>query len=668
MSTAASFTRALDERVLLCDGAMGTLAAAGGVRAEGPGTELCLVAPELVASLHRRYLDAGADVIETHTYGATRHRLARSGLAERTAEINRAGAALAVAARDDRPPGSRPVWVAGSVSPASLPPTGTPSRARTGVDRRAPGPRERDDAVREQVEALVAGGVDLVLLETFTEGEELARAVVTVREVTDLPVVAQATFLADEPWPLTAAGEDPAAVLARLRDAGALDLAAVGTNCTLGPQGLLTVLRGMREHTAVPLAAQPNAGLPHVTGDRGVRFAADADHFARYVRRYVAAGARLVGGCCGTTPEHTAAARAVLDGPAPGADAPAPTEDPPPAGTPPVRSRLVVDRRAGGDRATRGPRPAATRGNGAARGTSGGVRRWLDPGGSPRPFLVGADVAVSGAVADNVTRARAVAAAADVLWIGRSRTRRSPTSPAGLAVAVAEQVDVDVAVTMTGWGAGPLALQADLLGLHALGVRTVVCETASPPVHAEQPVRESGWEPDAVSLLRLAAGLDDGVDGPGPAATSGAVALALGARFSPAAPLESEARRVAAEVAAGARFLVSYPVFELDRARTLLAAVRELTGRPALPALLTVAPPRDFAHAEYLAHEVPDVVVGEAVLERLRREGPEAGPAVGAEVAAAAVGVADGVVVRWSGPDPASVLERVRASVAAARR
>jgi methionine synthase / methylenetetrahydrofolate reductase(NADPH) len=635
----SGFAAALASRVLLCDGAMGTLAQAGGVRSEGPGSQLCLLAPELVVALHRRYLDAGADVIETHTYGATRPRLARYGLAERTAEINRAGAALAVAARAERSAEGRPVWVAGSVSPAS------PGTAAGGT---ALGPREADDAVREQVAALVEGGVDLVLLETFTTGRELARAVAAVRDVTDLPVVAQATFLADDPHPVTAAGEDPGAVLALL-DA---DLAAVGTNCTLGPQGLLAVLHELGAHTALPLAAQPNAGLPHVLDDR----------------RYVAAGARLVGGCCGTTPEHTAAARAVLDALAgdPAADDLGPGVPPAAGERPPdvPRTRLLVDRPV--------PVPAATPGGSPVR--VGALRGWARAAATRRPFLVGADVAVAGPVDANVDRARAAARGADALWVGRSRLGRAPTSPAALAVAMAEVVDVDVAVSVTGSDAGRLALQADLLGLHALGVRVLVCEAGGVPARGDQPVRDGGWEVDAVPLLRLAQGLNRGIDVDG-LDLPGATAFVLGARFSPGAPdQEAETRRVVAEVGAGARFLVSNPVYELDRARDLLAAVRaEVGADAAVPALLTLAPPRDEAHAEYLAHEVPEVVVPTAVLDHLRRDGSRAGIDLAVELGAAAAGLRgelDGVVVRWSGPAAADVLGRVRAgarTVAAGR-
>lgn len=610
MRPVESFADALAARVLLCDGAMGTLAQATGFRPDGPGVELAAIAPELVAALHQRYLDAGADVIQTHTFGASRLRLAQHGLGPRVRELNLAAARVATAARDTA---ARPVWVAGSVSPAGS--------LRPG--NRSPG--DAAAALREQVDALVAGGVDLVLLETFRHAGELVDALAAVREVTDLPVVAQATFVDEDGTPVTARGESPAEVLERLTG----DLVAVGTNCTLGPQGLLRVVREMAGHTDLPLVAQPNAGLPHVVSDRRVHFAADAEHFARYVARYVAAGARLVGGCCGTTPEHTAAAWSALQTLTdPEADEPATEDAPDPApitvGTAPHHV------------------PAAS-----ASG-AGAVARWLR---GEAGFLVAAEIAGRGGVDEHRARAHAaVGDGASVLWVSRPRAGRYATTPAGLAVDLQDAVDVDVALTVTSWDASRMALQADLLGLHALGVRTLVCETGNPPVDAEAPVVDGVWEVDATGLLRLAAGLGRGVDGDGQD-LGAATPFRLGARFTPGADdLVREARRAGEKVAAGAEFLVSRPVYELDRVREVLAGL----DRP-VPVLLSITPLADFAHAEYVRHEVPDTVVPDAVLDRMRRsrDPRRTGLEIAEELVAAAAalgGPIGGVVVRWSGP------------------
>lgn len=644
-----SFTDALARRVLLCDGAMGTLARASGGRVEGPGVELCVVAPELVTALHERYLAAGADVLQTHTFGASRPRLERHGLARRTREINLSGARLAAAARDGA---GRAAWVAGSVSPATPAGQGSPVDAARAAA-----------AIREQVDALVEGGIDVVLLETFSRADELVAAVRAVREVTDLPVVAQATFVDEDGTPLTATGESPADVVARLADAGTV---AVGSNCTLGPQGLLDVVRRMGPTGGLALTAQPNAGLPHVVADRSVRFAGDAEHFARYVLRYVDAGARLVGGCCGTTPEHTAAAASALtthdawSGPTVRAAAPEST----PTGSVRVVGPVPDDPPASAeDGAPDGAEPAA-----AARGA---VERWLRGRGSSREFLVAAEIAGAGTPEEHLARARrAVAGGAGVLWVSRPRTRRGTSTTAGLAVHLHDRVEVDTALTVTSWQTSLLALQADLLGLHALGLRTLVCETGNPPVHAEQAVRDGVWEVDGPELLQMAAGLNRGVDADG-VELGETTAFRLGARFTPGADdLDHETARALAKVEAGAEFLVSRPVFELDRLGAIVRALRAAGRR--VPVLASVGALTGYAHAEHLRHEVPDVVVPDEVVETMRRagDGPGAartGLALASELVAGAAGIVDGVVVRSSGPglpglDPATTVAALRAA------
>ncbi|MFC5137451.1 homocysteine S-methyltransferase family protein [Actinomycetospora rhizophila] len=632
-----SFTEALGRRVLLGDGAMGTLARASGGLVEGHGAELCVIAPELVSALHERYLAAGADVLQTHTFAASRPRLERHGLARRVREINLAGARLAADVRDAA---GRPAWVAGSVSPATPPGLAVPvEEARAAI------------AIREQVEALVEGGVDLIVLETFSRAGELLAAIRAVQEVTDLPVVAQATFVDEDGDLLTAAGESPAEVVARLADAGAV---AVGTNCTLGPQGLLDVVRRMGPTGGPALSAQPNAGLPHVVADRSVRFAGDAEHFARYVLRYVEAGARLVGGCCGTTPEHTAAAARALT-----------THD---AWSPPTTPRVVPAPRVAPD-----PEPAPDEEpdepvTGPGRGA---VDRWLRGRPGSRGFLVAAEVAGAGGPEEHLARARrAVSGGASVLWVSRPRARRATTSTTGLAVHLHDRIDVDTALTVTSWQTSLLALQADLLGLHALGVRTLVCETGNPPVHAEQAVGDGVWEVDGLELLRLAADLNRGSDADG-VEVGAATAFRLGARVTPGADdLEHEAERAVAKVEAGAEFLVTRPVFELERLRTVLDALGAAGRR--VPVLASVGALTGYAQAEHLRHEVPDVVVPDAVVEPMRRagDGPDAartGLALAAELVAEAATLVEGVVVRWPGSavpglDPTTAVTRLRAA------
>ncbi|MEJ2867091.1 homocysteine S-methyltransferase family protein [Actinomycetospora sp. OC33-EN08] len=620
------FAAALAAGTLLGDGAMGTLAQATGARADGAASELVLLAPELVGALHRRYLDAGADVVQTHTYGAGRLRLARHGLARQVHEINVTAARLAREACEDA---GRQAFVAGSVSPATSP--------------RAPGSVESAAvraAIREQAAALAEGGVDVLVCETFAHAEELAEAVEAVREAADLPVVAQATFVDEDGEPVTTLGETPEDVA---RIVGALRPVALGSNCTLGPQGLLAVVRRMAAAVpdGTPVTALPNAGLPHVVSDRRVRFAADAAHFGRYAARYAAAGARLVGGCCGTTPAHVAAAAAVL------AEGPVVDEPvvPPTAGPRVVRDRPMPDDRVGPGR--------------------GAFARWLDAP-APRPLLV-AEVTGPGSddLDGHLARARAaLGAGAEALWAGRERARRPRITAAGIAAGVHETVDADVALTVTSWNASRMALQADLLGLDALGVHTVVCETGNPPVHADRPVRDGVWEVDAVGLVGLAASMAAGVDADGDRLAP--VPFRVGVRVTPGAEdLERELSRVRLKVEAGAEFLVTRPVYELGRLRRVVAGLAATGVR--VPVLLTLAPLTGYAEAEHLAHEVPDVVVPDEVLARVRTTGED--PAPGLELAAELAGEAlrdglvAGLVVRRPGPPGllADAVARLRA-------
>ncbi|GAA4842352.1 bifunctional homocysteine S-methyltransferase/methylenetetrahydrofolate reductase [Actinomycetospora corticicola] len=632
-----TFADALAAGTLLGDGAMGTLAQATGARAEGAVSELVLLAPELVGALHRRYLDVGADVIQTHTYGASRLRLARHGLARQVGEINVAAARLAREARDEA---GRPAFVAGSISPATSPRIAGPVEAAA---VRA--------ALREQADALAEGGVDVLVCETFAHAEELAEAVEAVRAATDLPVIAQATFIEEDGGPVTTHGETPEDVA---RVVGALGPVALGSNCTLGPQGLLTVVR--RLAAAVPdgiaVTALPNAGLPHVVSDRSVRFASDAAHFGRYAARYVAAGARLVGGCCGTTPAHVAAAAAEL--------ARGPVVDEPPAlpivrGVP-LRGDDVAFLPLDDSNDVSLPQGAGLpRGEGAAVGAGregpgrGAVARWLD---APRrtPLLV---AEVTGPGADDldvhVARGRAaLAAGAAALWAGRERARRRRTTTAGVAAGVHEALDVDVALTVTSWNTSRMALQADLLGLDALGLHTIVTETGNPPVHADRAVRDGVWEVDAVGLVGLAASLTAGVDADG--ARLAPTPFRVGVRVTSGTDdLDREMHRVRLKVEAGAEFLVTRPVYELDRLRRVLAG-----AGVDVPVLLSLAPLSGFAEAEHLRHEVPDVVLPDAVLARVRAAGEDPAPGLdlAAELAAEALaeGLVHGLVVRRPGP------------------
>ena len=313
----------LGQQILVCDGAMGTMLHAAGAALDRSLPELNLSDPGLVSTIHESYLSAGADIIQTNTFGANRLWLGDHGFPDKVDEINRAGVRIARAAQEAC---DRAVLVAGSVSPAV-----------TASQRRRIGSAERTEVIREQVQSLVAHrGVDLLILETFGYLDELVEAVCAVADLTDVPVIAQATF-ADDAY--TLGGETPREVATVL---SGLPVAMLGTNCTIGPQRMLTVAEDLVRYASVPVSAQPNAGQPRRTGPRSFEFAIDGGYFARYIGRFAEAGVSLVGGCCGTTPTHIRAAVGVVRE----ADAAAAAAASPPAHPRPIPDPAAARRRA----------------------------------------------------------------------------------------------------------------------------------------------------------------------------------------------------------------------------------------------------------------------------------------------------------------------------------
>jgi methionine synthase / methylenetetrahydrofolate reductase (NADH) len=583
-SLAQDLAAALRERVLICDGAMGTMLHAAGNSLDRALTELNLSNPGLVSTIHDSYLSAGADVILTNTFGASRLRLGEQGYGDLVAEINRAGVRLAIGARDGAAGESsaRPVFVAGSVAPAV-----TPSLRRR-VER-----AERVEALREQIIVLDASGVDAIVLETFGYLEELAEAVAVAAEISGLPIIAQATFASDG---RTLGGESPREVAEVLNG---LPIAAMGTNCTLGPQGALSIIEALVPHTNLPVSAQPNAGLPRRVGGRRFEYSADDAYFARYARRLVEAGATLVGGCCGTTPSQIQAAAAEVTGLAP------------------ARTRLVTG--------PVQPRPDAP----VTLSPGGGLSGHLTAG----TFAVAATLAAPlGGTADEAAEqaARLRERGIDTFFLASRQSPRAQLSSIDLAFQLQQRVEVEAIATMTTWDKTIMALQADLLGAGALGIRNIVCETGNPPLLGDYPNVDGIWDVDSVGLVQLVAGLNKGIDCNGlPLATR--TAFLAGARFNPGAvDLDAEVARTIRKIRSGARFLISRPVHELAGLRRVLAGI---AGQD-VPVLVSIVPLRSFEQADYLSHEVPDVAIPASALDALEHAGPHAGR-VGVEMAAA---------------------------------
>ncbi len=605
------FTDLLGQRLLVCDGAMGTMLHAAGCALDRALPEVNLSDPKLVAAIHDSYVSAGADIIQTNTFGANRLWLAEHGYPDQVEQINRAAVTIA---REMSERSSRGVFVAGSVSPAV-----------TARQRRQVGAAERKDVLAEQILALAAEGVDLLILETFGYLDELAEAVAVAAGVCEVPIVAQATFADDG---RTLGGETPHEVASVLGD---LPVVMLGTNCTTGPQRMLAVVENLVRYSTVPVSAQPNAGQPRKVGHRRFEFSIDAAYFARYLRRFAEAGAAMVGGCCGTTPTHIEAAVAGL------ADLPGPPGQP---GLP-----------GAGGRGTTRPRPRQP-----THGRRGGTASILAARFAAGDFVVAAEIPAAGGgalVPETVTALRGQGV--NLFAVTAPADPRAHRDALGTALSLQQQGGVETVVTMTTWDKTIMTLQADLLGAHALGIRSVICETGNPPVLGDYPAVDGIWEVDSLGLVALLAGLNAGRDLDGLPLTTN-TSFCIGTRVNPGAQdTAAEIDRVRAEVAAGAQFLVTRPVYEVGSLRHMVEAL----ARTPVPVLLSVAPLASFEDADYLAHEVPEVNIPAATLRAMERAGRPAARATGLSLAAALLADArplvDGVVLTVPEGNPAGL-------------
>jgi homocysteine S-methyltransferase len=536
--------------MLVCDGATGTMLHAAGVPLGLPLSELNLAKPRLVRDLHAAYLTAGADIVQTNTFDANRLRLDRHGLRDRVAEINIAGARLAREAV--RESGSA-AMVAGSVGPVMS----TAGRIAR---------RDREAILREQIAAL-ASWVDLIILETFGDTESLAQAASVALDECDLPVIAQLTFGDDG---RTLRGEEPRAAAAALAPLG---IAAIGANCTVGPAALLDVVAELAAGSALPVSVQPNAGVPRRLG-RQLYYARDTGYFAESARRFADSGAMLVGGCCGTTPAHIKAiARSVGQLPSRQSASRA-------APAPPRSAILAVPPKAV-------PRPSAGWPHRSRFVVIAGMR-------APQGEDISRFTAHAGAL---------VSAGADLLAVTGQETPAARVSPLAAAAVLRERAGADVIIDVEAGGRNLTALQADLLGGYALGVRTVVCRSGTPWVPGDYPDPYSPGDVDSVRLIALLAGLNEGTDWRGvkvPVRTRFVIGACL---HTASADTGHELARCREKAEAGAHFLVTDLIYDVD---ATLCLIRELRGHGVdLPVLAVFGPFGDAKAITRLIHEVP---------------------------------------------------------------
>jgi len=565
---------------VLCDGAMGTLLYGKGVFINRCYDELNLSQPDLIRGIHHEYLQAGAEIIETNTFGANSFRLSRHSLASRVHEINVAGAKLAREAAK-----SFNAWVAGSVGPLGIriEPLGKTSFEEARI------------AFCEQITGLAEGGVDLLILETFGYLEELHQAILAAREVNPkLPVVAQVTI--DEDGNCLD-GSTPEAFTPRLEGWGA---DVIGCNCSVGPVAMLDGIERIRALTTMPLAAQPNAGIPRSVEGRNI-YLCSPEYMASYARKFVAAGVRLVGGCCGTTPDHIRVMKSALRvGEARARTATSPATSPAKvAATPTVplekRSRLGA-KLAAGEFVT--------------------MVEIVPPKGIDiRKEVEGARFVKSVGV--------------DGINIPDSPRASARMSNQALSLLIQQDVGIETILHYTCRDRNVLGIQSDLLGAAATGIRNLICITGDPPKMGNYPDATAVFDVDAIGLVNIVHNLNRGLDlGGNPIGTGTSFVIGVGANPG-LNDMDEEIRRFAYKVEAGAEYVVTQPVFDLSLLENFVRRIEHCR----IPVIAGIWPLVSVRNAEFMKNELR-VSVPDSILERMARaQTPEAAREEGVAIA-----------------------------------
>jgi len=568
----------LHQGPVLCDGAMGTLLLSKGNYIDKCYDELNLSKPELIKGIHLEYLQAGAEVIETNTFGGNSFRLSKHGCVDRLVEINRRGARLAREAAK-----SFDALVAGAVGPLGIriEPLGKIAL------------EEAREAFCQQMAALNDEGVDLLILETFVYLEELHQAILAAHEVNPkLTVVAQVTI--DEDGNCLD-GSSPEHYGAQLEAWGA---DVVGINCSVGPAPMLDALERVRAVTSVPLSAQPNAGMPRAVDGRTI-FLSSPEYMASYAEKFVNAGVSLLGGCCGTTPKHIHEMKGRLKRhhiPAP-KHAPKPVPVTLPVEPPPMRERSQLGRKIADGEFVVMVEVVPPKGTDGTKEIEGSR------------FLKSAGV--------------------DAVNIPDSPRASARLSNQALCLMVTQQVGIEPVLHYTCRDRNVLGIQSDLLGASALGIRNLICITGDPPKMGDYPDATAVFDVDAIGLVNIVHNLNHGLDiGSNPIGNGTKFVIGVGA--NPGVPnIDEEIRRFEYKVQAGAEYAVTQPVFDLKQLEDFLRRIEHCR----IPVVAGIWPLVSARNAEFMKNELRVSVPDEIIARMTRVATGEAARAEGVAIA-----------------------------------
>ncbi len=553
-----------DEHVYLFDGAMGTMLYAKGVFINKCYDELNLRSPEIVLEVHKQYVRAGAEVLETNTYGANRVKLRTFGIEDDLRDINLRAVELARKAAGDS------VYVAGAIGPL-------------GIRIEPYGPTALEEArefFREQATALRDGGVDLFILETMSNIAEIEQGLLAIREVCTLPVIAQMTIGNDG---LTIYGDTPRTIAERLDRAGA---DVIGLNCSVGPDVMLDAVEEISSFTAKKISCQPNAGLPREVGGRQM-YMASPDYMAKYAKRLIHKGVKFLGGCCGTTPEHIKMM----------ADAVRPLS--------PRRTLVIIERDAGGDKpAGVEPAPLETRSNWGHKIAHGEFVTTIEivPPKGPNPEAMIKSVQ---SIKD---------AGVNAVNVPDGPRAQNRMGAIAVAVLLQQRVGIETVLHYCCRDRNLLGMHSDLLGCSALGLRNMLLITGDPPKMGPYPDATAVFDIDAIGLTNMVSLMNRGLDlGGNPFGE--ATKFTIGVGVNPGhLDLDYELRRLEWKVKAGAEYAITQPVFDVVVLEKFLKRIEQMR----LPIVPGIWPLLSYRNAQFMNNEVPGVSVPDEVMERMR--------------------------------------------------